>query len=211
MSSIPAPSCLSTLPPELLTSVLSHLFTKDLVHASSVNHAIHDCADYLLRQRIRHIPDLDGHAMVIECSPPSSRYTAPYHPCKHTTTTLTPSTSSVFSHFTPSPQTCTEVTLEAGEFFTQLCASSFLAKVASVRPVFSETFFRVRRSWLLEGVKAAEGRMVWLDERGNMGLRLKVWGGEGVQDEEGEVGFRVAVEEVVVRSGYLVEVVEGML
>lgn len=73
MSSIPTPSHLSTLPPELLTSVLSHLFTKDLVHASSVNHAIHDCADYLLRQRIRHIPELDGHAMVIECSPPSNR------------------------------------------------------------------------------------------------------------------------------------------
>ncbi|KAH0604428.1 uncharacterized protein H6S33_006805 [Morchella sextelata] len=227
MSSIPTPSCLSTLPPELLTSVLSHLFTKDLVHASSVNHAIHDCADYLLRQRIRHIPELDGHAMVIECSPPSNRFTAPYHPCKHTSThpstaTLTANTptptlpipagtspSSVFSHFTPHPQTRTDVVLEAGEFFTQLCASSFLAKVASVRPVFSETFFRVRRSWLLEGVKCAEGRMVWLDERGNLGLRLKVEG-EAAAGEEEEVQFGVVVEEVVVRSGYLVEVVEGV-
>ncbi|KAI5838682.1 hypothetical protein DFP73DRAFT_635195 [Morchella snyderi] len=238
MSSIPTPSHLSTLPPELLTSVLSHLFTKDLVHASRANRAIHACADYLLRQRIRHIPALDGHSMVIECSPPSTRFTAPYHPCKHTSThpttstaTLTaaaaaapppaePSPGRVFSHFTPAPHTRTAVVLEPGEFFTQLCASSFLAKgagcgAASVRPVFSEAFFRVRRAWLREGAKCAEGRMVWLDERGNLGLRLRVEAeageGEGEGDGEGEVRFGVVVEEVVVRSGYLVEVVEGVL
>lgn len=52
--------------------------------------------------------------------------------------------------------------------------------------------------------------MVWLDERGNLGLRLKVEG-EAAAGEEEEVQFGVVVEEVVVRSGYLVEVVEGAL
>lgn len=113
---------------------------------------------------------------------------------------------------------------DAGVYFTQLIASAVLAKrvdgTASVVGVCAETVFRMRRSWLREVVK--EGRVLWLGEGENFGLRLEVKevhaGGQGRrrrmvwqrEEEEGEreTGFEVGVEEVVVRMGWLAGKVE---
>lgn len=103
-------------------------------------------------------------------------------------------------------------------------ASSVLAKrvgaITSVINIFPETFFRIRQSWLREAAKQGEGEreVLWLDDRRNVGLRLRVE--KGVMEEtrsltlqregdEGATSFECMFEEFCVRTGYLVERIEG--
>lgn len=104
-------------------------------------------------------------------------------------------------------------------------ASSVLAKrvgaITSVINIFPETFFRIRRSWLWEAAKQGKGEkeVLWLDDRGNVGLRLRVVE-KGVMEEaqpptlqregdEGVTSFECMFEEFCVRTGYLVGRIEA--
>lgn len=79
-----------------------------------------------------------------------------------------------------------------------------------------ESFFRIRRPWLRTASRAPGGAEVfWLDELRNVGLRMKVaesgfgFMEEGEEDESATV-FLVRYEELVVRTGHLVDLFERM-
>lgn len=114
---------------------------------------------------------------------------------------------------------------DTSAYFTQLMASSVLAKrvgmATSVVSIFPETFFRIRRSWLRDVAKheEEEGRILWLDDRENIGLRFRVVErGDGVQgtrplsfqperfeEDQRATSFGCVFEEFCIRTGYLVE------
>lgn len=114
---------------------------------------------------------------------------------------------------------------DTSAYFTQLMASSVLAKrvgmATSVINIFPETFFRIRRSWLRDVAKHGEreGRILWLDDRENVGLRLRVVeSGDRVQgtrplsfqpekfeEDQRATSFECVFSEFCIRTGYLVE------
>ncbi|CUS14804.1 unnamed protein product [Tuber aestivum] len=123
------------------------------------------------------------------------------------------------------PFVTTTLPFDASEYFTQLCASSVLVKSSPRGSTFTravqisekESFFRIRRSWLRAASRATGGAEVfWLDELRNVGLRMKVAESrfapmeEGEEDEEDESAtvFIVRYEELVVRTGHLVDLAE---
>ncbi|KAG0640861.1 hypothetical protein HOY80DRAFT_884078 [Tuber brumale] len=116
---------------------------------------------------------------------------------------------------------------DASEYFTQVYVSSVLVKstpqgsalTRGVQILGKESFFRIRRSWLCAASRAPGGTGVfWLDELRNVGLRMKVAeSGFGFMEEVEEVEeaecatvFLVGYEELVVRTGHLVDLFERM-
>ncbi|CAZ79843.1 unnamed protein product [Tuber melanosporum] len=125
------------------------------------------------------------------------------------------------------PFVTASLAFDASEYFTQVYVSSILVKSSpqgstltrGVQILGKESFFRIRRSWLCAASRAPGGTEVfWLDELRNVGLRMKVAeSGFGFMEEGEEVGevecatvFLVRYEELVIRTGHLVDLFERM-
>jgi len=137
----------------------------------------------------------------------------------------------LYTHFRPQPPegapadqpyAKTTVCLDSGEIFAQICAQSCLVKVGpkrglfeSVIPVF-ESFFRVKRNWLEDAVQDGDcGKILWVGMGENVGLRLKIgdrtWRGSEIMvrdEEEMAVSYLVEYQEIVIRTAYLLEMIE---
>jgi hypothetical protein len=112
--------------------------------------------------------------------------------------------------------------MEEHEIFTQLCANAVMVKMgphagccSSLERVFDDSFFRLRRAEL----RAGGVKTVWLGEKNDVALRMRVVGQEmqrpwvvgfGDLDEtEGPVRYKLECEEVWVRSLLLLRILEG--
>jgi len=111
----------------------------------------------------------------------------------------------------------TAVVLEEGECFAQLCTDGLLwsnrnGMEMGSTTVFTHAVLRLRRGDLRQMAKLGRGKVVWLDELGNVGLGIKVQARGGAwdsdDDEEGPVSYVVECEEVRIKSEYLVMLVE---
>lgn len=116
----------------------------------------------------------------------------------------------------------THCTLDEGQGFIQLCANNILVKFGPSGSLFSalarvsgETVFRLRRHEL----NTQESQVLWLDQHANIALRVKPtlierrpWvdaPGACVEDGgQGPCEYDVRYEEIMVRSTYLLSVLE---
>jgi len=194
MTTLPRP--LSSLPEELLTSILSYLPTRDLLGVSSTSHRVHDTVYYLVEQRFRHVDKLDGFSLIFECFAPAAKMDTPYYQCTYNGTSIAPNQplAETYSHFTPIPpparthsptpatSVTTQVHLEDSEYFSQRCCSSILAKpgprrglFTEVLPLHSESILRIKRSWLVEAALEGRSKTLWIDdEKKDIGVIVKV-------------------------------------
>jgi hypothetical protein len=116
----------------------------------------------------------------------------------------------------------THCVIDEGQGFVQLCANNILVKFCPSGSLYSalarvsdETAFRLRRREL----NRQESHVLWLDDRKNVGLRVRPtvtlrrpWvDAPGAREEDGGEGpceYDVTYEEVLVRSTYLLSVLE---
>ncbi|KAF8241994.1 hypothetical protein K440DRAFT_183539 [Wilcoxina mikolae CBS 423.85] len=126
---------------------------------------------------------------------------------------------------TPRPVS-TMVSLEENDYFAQLCANAMLIKLAPIQGMFTllvrvldDTFFWLRRSELRSAAMSKSARVVWLDDARNAALKIRVtekerwpWVSSArhnlEEDEDRPVSYLVEYEEVLVRTAYLVGVME---
>ncbi|RPA92959.1 hypothetical protein L873DRAFT_1816716 [Choiromyces venosus 120613-1] len=128
------------------------------------------------------------------------------------------------------PYVTTTLPFDASEYFTQLCASSSIfgklsppqesssstpAHRTAVQILEKESFFRIRRSWLRSVFRRSPraSDVFWLDDSQNVGIKMLVvesgFGHMEIEDDdEGPTVFMVRYEELVVRTGYLVDLLE---
>lgn len=121
----------------------------------------------------------------------------------------------------------TTVSLDETEYFTQLCANSVLVKMCtkqglftSLVRVFEDTSFRLRRNDLRNSARTKVPWTVWLDGHHNVGVKMRIqerarqvdWvpmmANDSDEDEDSPVSYVVEYEEVLVRTEYLVVVLE---
>lgn len=119
------------------------------------------------------------------------------------------------------------MSLEETDYFAQLCANAVLVKLGQLQGlftsmirVFDDTFFWLRRPGLRGAAMSKNARVVWLDDARNAGLKIRVtererrawvplFGHDHEEDEERPVSYLVEYEEVLVRTAYLVGVLEA--
>lgn len=119
----------------------------------------------------------------------------------------------------------TTVSLDPAVTFVQLIANAQLLKLvpegegglySNLLPVASERLFRLRRKELKSAARSKQGRQIWLDEKKNCGIRVKVtekdkrpWvaSAEESEDERPE-SWLVEYEEVLIRTGTLLLTLE---
>ncbi|KAF8539305.1 hypothetical protein BDD12DRAFT_882690 [Trichophaea hybrida] len=123
---------------------------------------------------------------------------------------------------TPRPVS-TMVSFEENDYFAQLCANAMLIKLAPIQGMFTllvrvldDTFFWLRRPELRSAAMSKSARVVWLDDARNAALKIRVtekerwpWVSSAENNlEERPVSYLVEYEEVLVRTAYLVGVME---
>jgi hypothetical protein len=120
-----------------------------------------------------------------------------------------------------------DVFLDEGELFSQLCAVTNLVKVGPKRELFlshvniNDGLIRVFRDWLAaqatDSSPGSQAPILWADTRQTVGVRFRVSerdpGWERMPllveaEEEAPVSYRLEFEEVLVRSGHLLLMME---
>ncbi|KZF25380.1 hypothetical protein L228DRAFT_236484 [Xylona heveae TC161] len=128
------------------------------------------------------------------------------------------------------------VSLDADEYFTQLCTKTLLVKAGQPSSIFlnfvevTDSVVRLRRDWLAKQAaltaeeekrksrKKADERILWIDRKKHVGIRLKVQESTersqpllGHQDEEIPVTYTIEFEELLVRTAHLSVMLEQAL
>ncbi|KAI5788346.1 hypothetical protein EDC01DRAFT_631291 [Geopyxis carbonaria] len=144
-------------------------------------------------------------------------YSTPVH---QPTSSLFPesddSSSDSESDSPPTQRAATTIVLEDSEFFAQLCASAIFVRLgprsgmfSGVIQVFADEFFRIRRSELKAAATSRGPKTVWVDLAHNVGLKIRVHERRGGPDDEDDTTvFVVEYEELLVRTGHILSVIE---
>jgi len=115
-----------------------------------------------------------------------------------------------------------DIELGLGELFSQLCTVTNLVRLRPRPGLFlthvnvSDNVIRVERDWLAAQAKADESRILWVDEKYTVGLRFRVEERDvrdqhpilAAADEELPAVYRLEFEELLVRAGTILLMVE---